>query len=141
MDNNDITVRAEIAEMKTQLTDALGRLARSEGALEQLNKAIATGNRMTNWQFIGFVVVMAGTLFGTLYWATGLLERRLDQFDRNINTRFEQVDKRFEQVDKRFEQVDKRFEQIDKRFEQMDKRFEQMDKRFEDLKQVVLSRR
>jgi len=127
MENNDITLRAEIAEMKTQLTDARTRLARSEGAMEQLNKAIAAGNRMTNWQFIGFVVVMAGTLFGTLHWATGLLERRLDQFEKNVNSRFEQVDKRFEYMDKRFEH--------------MDKRFDDMNKRFEDLKQVVLSRR
>jgi hypothetical protein len=119
MENNDITLRAEIAEMKTQLTDALSRFARSEGAMEQLNKAIAAGNRMTNWQFLGFVVVMAGTLFGTLYWATGVLERRLDQFEKNVNSRFVQVDKRFEH---------------------MDKRFEDMNKRFEDLKQVVLSR-
>jgi hypothetical protein len=89
--------------MKTQLTDALSRFARSEGAMEQLNKAIAAGNRMTNWQFLGFVVVMAGTLFGTLYWATGVLERRLDQFEKNINSRFEQVDKRFEHMDNRFE--------------------------------------
>jgi hypothetical protein len=124
MENNDITIRAEIAEMKPQLTDARTGLARSEGAMEQLNKAIAAGNRMTNWQFIGFVVVMAGTLFGTLHWATGVLERRLDQFEKNVNSRFEQVDKRFGQMDKRFEE-----------------RFEQMDKRFEDLKQVVLSRR
>jgi hypothetical protein len=124
MENNDITIRAEFAEMKTQLTDARTGLARSEGAMEQLNKAIAAGNRMTNWQFIGFVVVMAGTLFGTLHWATGVLERRLDQFEKNVNSRFEQVDKRFGQMDKRFEE-----------------RFEQMDKRFEDLKQVVLSRR
>jgi hypothetical protein len=49
MDNNDITLRTEIADMKTQLTDAQTILARSEGAMEQLNKAIAAGNRMTNW--------------------------------------------------------------------------------------------
>lgn len=103
--------------MKTQLTDAHTRITKSEGALEQLNKAIAAGNRMTNWQFLGFVVVMAGTLFGTLYWATGVLERRLDQFERNVDSRFEDTNKRFEE------------------------RFDDMNKRFEDLRQVVLSRR
>ncbi|MBO0800272.1 MAG: hypothetical protein J2P31_15740 [Blastocatellia bacterium] len=122
--SNDITLRAEIADMKTQISDTHTRLAKSEGALEQLNKAIAAGNRMTNWQFLGFVVVMAGTLFGTLYWATGVLERRLDQFERNVNTRFDDANKRFEE-----------------RLDDTNKRFDDMNKRFEDLKQVVLSRR
>jgi len=130
MENNDITFRAEITEMKIQL-NAPTRLARSEGALEQLNKAIAAGNRMTNWQFLGFVAVMAGTLFGTLYWATGVMERRLDQFERNVNTRFELIDRRFDQSEKN----------VNSRFEQVDKRFDDMNKRFEDMKQVVLSRR
>lgn len=81
----------------------------------------------------------------------GLLEKRMDHFEiqvdkrfdqltgelgdfkAEVNRRFEQVDKRFEQVDKRFELVDKRFEQVDRRFEQVDRRFEQIEKRFENV--------
>jgi hypothetical protein len=132
MDNpNDMTLKAEIAEMKNQLIEAIHRISKSEGAIEQFNKSIAAGNRMTNWQFIGFVVVMAGTLFGTLYWATGVLEKRLDQIEKNSNIRFELADKRFEHIDKRIDQVEKN----------MNARFEDMNARFEDLKQVVLSKR
>jgi hypothetical protein len=118
---SDITLKAEVAEVKTQLADALSRLARAEGAIEQLNRSIAAGNRMTNWQFIGFVLVMSGTLFGTLYWSTGVLERRFDE--------------RFTQMEKLFNE---RFAQSEKR---SDERSAQMEKRFEDLRQVVLSKR
>ncbi|MGH9768890.1 MAG: hypothetical protein ACREAB_15770 [Blastocatellia bacterium] len=114
---DDITLKSEIAELKSQLADALNRLSRSEGAIEQLNRSISAGNRMTNWQFIGFVVVMAGTLFGTLYWATGVTERRIDQFERNVNSRFEQMEKNNKE------------------------RADDLKQRFDDLKQVVLSKR
>lgn len=121
---DDITINAEINNLKAQLADMLVRQSKTESAVEQLNKSIAAGQRMTVWQLISFVVVMVGTLFGTLYWSTGVLERRIDQFEKNVNSRFEQVDKRFEQTDKRIEQVEKN-----------------LNARFEDLKQVVISKR
>lgn len=121
---DDITIKAEINELKAQFTDMLVRQSKTEAAVEQLNKSIAAANQMTVWQFISFVVVMAGTLFGTLYWSTSVLEKRLDQFERNVNSRFEQVNSRFEQTDKRIEQAEKN-----------------MNARFEDLRQVVISKR
>ena len=136
---SDITVKAEIAELRTQLSETINRVSRTEATIEQLNKSIAAGNRMTIWQFISFIVVMAGTLFGSMYWATGVLERRFDerftQMEKRFDERFVQMENRF---DERFVQMEKRF---DERFEQMDKRFTQMEKRFEDLRQVVLSKR
>ncbi|MCI0338106.1 MAG: hypothetical protein L0226_11045 [Acidobacteria bacterium] len=129
---SDITVKAEIAELRPQLTETINRVSRTEASLEQLNKSIAAGNRMTAWQFISFIVVMAGTLLGSMYWATGVLEKRFDE-------RFTQMEKRFDerliQMEKRF---DERFIQMERRF---DERFVQMEKRFEDLRQVVLSKR
>ncbi len=125
MDNSqDITLKAEVAALRGQLADALNRLSRSEGAIEQLGRSIAAGTRMTIWQFIGFVAVMAGTLFGTLYWATGVLEKRLEQNDRRI-----------EQMERNF---NARFEQLEKN---MNARFADTNARFDDLKQVVLSKR
>lgn len=121
---DDITIKAEINELKAQFTDMLVRQSKTEAAVEQLNKSIAAANQMTIWQFISFVVVMAGTLFGTLYWSTSVLEKRLDQFERNVNSRFEQVNSRFEQTDKRIEQAEKN-----------------MNARFEDLRQVVITKR
>jgi phage terminase Nu1 subunit (DNA packaging protein) len=119
MNKDDLTLKAEVAEVKAQLADALHRLARAEGTVEQLNRSIASGNRMTNWQFIGFVVVMAGTLFGTLSWATSVLERRVDQVEKNLTTRIDQVEKNLTTVFQKSE--------------------ENLNKRFEDLHRVVLS--
>ncbi len=112
---DDITINAE--NLKAQLADMLVRQSKTESAVEQLNKSIAAGQRMTIWQLISFVIVMAGTLFGTLYWSTSVLEKRIDQFEKNVNNRFEQTDKRIEQVEKN------------------------LNARFEDLKQVVITRR
>lgn len=113
--NTDINVNARVAELEAKLSDALNRLSKNEGAVEQMNKSIASGNRMTNWQFVVFVLALAGSLLGSMYWATGVLERRFDE---------------------RFTQMEKRFE--DSRI-QMEKRFELTERRFEDLRQVVLS--
>lgn len=114
---NDIIVKAEINELKAQLSDLLVRQSRTDAAVEQLNKSIAAGNRMTNWQFIGFVFVMAGTLFGTLYWANGQMEKRFDQFQREMSGRFEQMEKSNKE------------------------RTDDLKERFDDLKQVVLTKR
>ncbi len=118
---NDITVKSDIAELKAQLTETINRVSRTEATIDQLNKSIAAGNLMTFWQFISFIVVMVGTLLGSMYWATSVLEKRFDE--------------RSTQMEKRF---DDRFVQMEKRF---DDRFVQMEKRFEDLRQVVLSKR
>ncbi len=122
MNNDDLTLKAEVGEVRVQLADALNRLARAEGTIEQLNRSIASGNRMTNWQFIGFVLVMAGTLYGTLSWATAVLERRIDQVEKNLTTI-----------------VQKSEENTNRRFDDVNKRFDDMNKRFDDLRQVVLS--
>ena len=119
MANDDLTVKAELTTLKAQSADTLHRLAKTEGTIEQLNRSIASGNRMTNWQFIGFVVVMAGTLFGSLYWATGIMERRLDQVERNLDRRLDQVEKNLTTLVQQSEK--------------------NMNSRFEDLRQTVLA--
>jgi hypothetical protein len=96
--NNDVTLSSRVTELEGKLTTTLDRLAKAEATIDQLNKSIAAGNRMTNWQFIGFVVVMAGTLFGTMYWSTGVLERRMDQLERNLSQRFEDTNRRFDDL-------------------------------------------
>jgi hypothetical protein len=107
MTDNEITLNARVRTLETHF-------AEFRGAVDQQNKSIAWGNRMTIWQFISFTLVMAGTLFGTLAWISTSLREELRQSERNINVRFEQMEKRF------------------------DDRFIQMEKRFEDLRQVIL---
>lgn len=125
---DDIIIKAEINELKSQFTEMLVRQTKTEATVEQLNKSIAAGNRMTIWQFISFVVVMAGTLLGTMYWSTGVLEKRFDQFERSVNSRFDLIEKNSKE---RHEDMNKRIEQTEKN----------MSARFEDLRQVVLSKR
>ena len=129
MNNDDLTLKAELSEQRTQLADVLQRLAKAEGTIEQLNKSIASGNRMTNWQFIGFVVVMAGTLLGSMYWAASMLERRVDQMERRI----EQAEKNLTNMIQQNEQ------NTNRRFDDVDRRFDDMNKRLDDLRQVVLA--
>lgn len=117
--NTDINANARISELEAKLADALNRLSKNEGSVEQMNRSIANGNRMTNWQFVVFVVALVGSLLGSMYWATGVLEKRFDE--------------RFTHMEKRY---DERFGAMEKRFD--DNRI-QMEKRFEDLRQVVLS--
>jgi len=73
-----------------------------------LNKSIASGNRLTNWQFVIYMVTLVGSSLGSMYWATGVLERRFDE-------RFTQLEKRF---DARFQGMGKPF---DDRATQMEK--------------------
>src|SRR5262245_29242996 len=95
---SDISVKAEIAEIKVQLSETINRVSRTEATIEQLNRSIAPGNLMTLWQFLGFMLVMVGTLLGSMYWATNVLEKRFDE-------RFIQMEERFEQMEKRFEDL------------------------------------
>jgi peptidoglycan hydrolase CwlO-like protein len=110
--NSDVTLSGRIAELENKLAVTLDRVAKTEATIEQLNKSIAAGNRMTNWQFIGFVVVMAGTLFSTMFWSTGVLERRVDQMERNMNTRFEEVNRRFDDVNRRLDDTNRGIESL-----------------------------
>ncbi|MEK7830260.1 MAG: hypothetical protein AAB401_04195 [Acidobacteriota bacterium] len=122
--NSDINANARISELEAKLADALNRVSKSEGTVEQINRSIASGNRLTNWQFIVFVLAIVGSMTGSMYWATDVLEKRFDE--------------RFTEMEKRF---NGRFDYMEKRFDSMEKRFELMEKRFDDLRQDVLSQR
>ena len=124
INSDDITLKGEISALKVQLSENTSRSIRAEATVEQLNKSIAAGNRLSNWQFIGFVVVMAGTLLGTMYWAANMLERRI-----------EQTEKRIELMERNFDAQLKQIETNNKN------RFDDTNRRIDDLKQVILSKR
>jgi hypothetical protein len=125
---DDITTKAKLAQLETQYAEMLARQSKTEGSLDQLNKSIAAGNRMTNWQFIGFVVAMTASLLGGMYWSTGVLERRFDQFEKSVTLRLDLIEQNSKE---RNEEMKKRIDQTEKN----------MNARFEDLRQVVLSKR
>lgn len=108
MAENELTLAPRVRNLEQQIAEI-------KGALEQLNRSIAAGNRMTGWQFIGFVFVMSSTLFGTLYRATGVLERRVEQSEKRMIERIEQSEKH------------------------MNDRFDDMNGRIDDLRQIVIS--
>ena len=124
INSDDITLKGEISALKVQLSENTSRSIRAEATVEHLNKSIAAGNRLSNWQFIGFVVVMAGTLLGTMYWAANMLERRI-----------EQTEKRIELMERNFDAQLKQIETNNKN------RFDDTNRRIDDLKQVILSKR
>ncbi len=102
MNNQGVALDARLHEMENKLADVTNRLSKNEGVTEQLNKSIASGNRLTNWQFVIFMVALVGSMLGSRYWATGVLEKRFDE-------RFTQMEKRYEenrvQMEKRFEDL------------------------------------
>jgi hypothetical protein len=86
MAENELMLAPRVRNLEQQAAEL-------KGAIEQLNRSVLAGNRMTAWQFIGFVFVMSGTLFGALYWATGVLERRIEQSEKNLIMRIELSEK------------------------------------------------
>lgn len=98
MAENELTLAPRVRNLEQQISEL-------KGTVEQLNRSITAGNRMTAWQFIGFVFVMSGTLFGTLYWATGVLERRIEQSEKRMNERFDDTNKRFDDTNRRIDDL------------------------------------
>lgn len=95
MVDNELTLGARVSDLEKQVAELKGHQAHSD-------RAIAQSNRLTIWQFISFTLVMAGTLFGTLAWISSslreelrtnreMLEKRIEQSEKNINARFEDL--------------------------------------------------
>jgi hypothetical protein len=132
MNSDDLTLTAKVALLETKQSETTERVAKNEASIEQLNRSISMGIRMTIWQFLGFTLVMAGTLLGSMYWAAGMLERRIDQMERQMERRFTQVEKN---LTTRIEQSEQHTN------ERINERINDLKSRFEDLRQVVLSKR
>jgi hypothetical protein len=128
MNSDDLTLTAKVALLETKQSETGERVVKNEASIEQLNRSISMGIRMTIWQFLGFTLVMAGTLLGSMYWAAGMLERRIDQMERQMEMRFTQVEKN----------LTTRIEQSE---QHTNERINDLKSRFEDLRQVVLSKR
>jgi hypothetical protein len=121
---NDLTLLARINDLETKLREVTGQmetnrtgLIEAKATIEQLNKSLTQGNRLTVWQFIFFVA----SLVGALWIGIGMIDRRIDDLNRKMDDRFDAVDKRFDDINKR-----------------MDDRFDAVNKRIDDLRLVIL---
>jgi hypothetical protein len=132
MNSDDLTLTAKVALLETTQSETTERVVKNEASIEQLNRSISMGIRMTIWQFLGFTLVMAGTLLGSMYWAAGMLERRLEQFEKTMIQRIEQSE---QHTNERINQLEKN---TNERINQVERN---LTSRFEDLRQVVLSKR
>jgi hypothetical protein len=57
---------------------------------------------------------------------TAWSDARLDDFRREVSSRFDGVDARFDRIDGRFDRVDERLDRMDQRFDRMDVRFDNL---------------
>lgn len=112
-------VNPEISEIKAQNYAQDARIASLEARLAQYEDAARMTPRQTVWQLLGIVVSNAVIIIGALTVQYNILDRRIDQVERNLNQRIDAVEKTLGQ-----------------RIEQSEKN---MDKRFEDFKQEVRS--
>ena len=76
-------------------------LVEAKATIEQLNKSLAQGNRLTICQFIFFVA----SLVGVLWIGIGLIDRRIDDLNRNVNTRFEDMNRRMDDMSKQMTEL------------------------------------
>ncbi len=123
----DLTLTSRVSELEKQLKEVMGQaetnklgLVEAKATVEQLNKSLTQGNRLTIWQFIFFVA----SLVGVLWIGIGLIDRRIDDLNRNVNERFGAVDKRFDDMNRR-----------------MSERFDDTNRRIDDLRQIMLEQR
>jgi chaperonin cofactor prefoldin len=111
----DLILIARVNELENKLKEITGQLetnkaglSEAKATIEQLNKSLTQGNRLTIWQFIFFVA----SLVGVLWIGIGMIDRRIDDLNRKMDERFEAVDKRFEAVDKRFDDLNRRLDDL-----------------------------
>lgn len=53
-------------------------------------------------------------------------DKRMDDFARGVDRRFDEVDRRFNEVDRRFTEVDRRFDKVDSRFDRIESKLDRL---------------
>jgi hypothetical protein len=104
----DLTLTSRVSELEKQLKEVTGQaetnklgLVEAKDTIEQLNKSLTQGNRLTIWQFIFFVA----SLVGVLWIGIGLIDRRIDDLNRNMNDRFNDTNRRFDDMNRRIDDL------------------------------------
>jgi acyl carrier protein phosphodiesterase len=69
-------------------------------------------------------------------------DKRMDDFAKGVDRRFDAVDQRFDAVDQRFDAVDQRFDAIDQRFDRLERDVRdlrtEINARFDGLQRTLL---
>jgi peptidoglycan hydrolase CwlO-like protein len=88
---NELTLLARVAGLEKQNGELVKELSEVKGAVNQLNQSVAQGNRLTLWQFIAFVGVMAGSLFASVVTVTMPLKDLVNQTREYMRTQTTQI--------------------------------------------------
>jgi len=109
---NDLTILTKINDLETKLREVTGQLdtnrtglIEAKATIEQLNRSLTQGNRLTVWQFIFFVA----SLVGALWIGIGMIDRRIDDLNHKMDSRFDDMNKR---MDDKFDAVNKRIDDL-----------------------------
>lgn len=103
------TLNPEIADLREKVDGCVKELAEMRGTVNQLNSIVSNSVRQSIWQLIALLVTLFVAIGGGLAYQTNmidkrieLLEKRIDQSEKNMTTRFEDSEKnitgRFEEL-------------------------------------------
>ncbi len=98
-------------------TELLSITSRIQGEVAEIKRVSTSFAQQTNWQLLGFSVVMASVMMGGIYYQTNALR---NEFNPKLEALQKQMDLRFEAQQQQLQQLQKN-----------------LDARFEDLKQEV----
>ena len=94
------TLNPEIAALREKVQAQGMELAEIRGSVHQLDKIIGATVRQSIWQLIALIVTLLVAIGGGLAYQTSmidkriqLLEKRIDQSEKNMTTRFEDSEK------------------------------------------------
>lgn len=85
-------VEAQGKELMTQAKE----ISELRGGLQQLDKIVGATTRQSIWLLIALVISLCGAIVGGLTYQTIMIDKRLEQIERNHNQRFEELEKRIE---------------------------------------------
>ncbi len=104
-------INPEISELKAQNYAQDARIAALEARLAQSEEAVRSAPRQTIWQLLAIVISNAVIIVGALTVQYNILDRRIDQVEKNLSQRIDAVEKNLNQrIDLSERSMDKGFE-------------------------------
>ena len=103
------TLNPEITALREKVEAQGMELAEIRGSVHQLDKIIGATVRQSIWQLIALMGTLLVAIAGGLAYQTSSIDKRIEQMERSLNTRFEMIEKQIEQSEKN---ITARFEDL-----------------------------